>query len=45
MIAWIIRASVRARFLVLLAAAVLLVVGVMAVRSTPVDALPDLSDT
>ncbi|WP_293676229.1 CusA/CzcA family heavy metal efflux RND transporter, partial [uncultured Phenylobacterium sp.] len=45
MIAWIIRASVRARFLVLLAAAALLVVGVMAVRSTPVDALPDLSDT
>ena len=45
MIAWIIRASVHARLLVLLAAAALLVVGVMAVRSTPVDALPDLSDT
>jgi len=44
MIAAIIRASVRARNLVLLAALVLTVAGVAAVRSTPVDALPDLSD-
>ena len=45
MIAALIRASVRARVVVLLAALALLVVGVIAVRSTPVDALPDLSDT
>ena len=44
MIAAIIRASVKARYLVLLAAFVLVVVGVGAVRTTPVDALPDLSD-
>ncbi|HEY0650106.1 CusA/CzcA family heavy metal efflux RND transporter, partial [Phenylobacterium sp.] len=44
MIAALIRASVRGRFLVLLAAVALLVAGVLAVRSTPVDALPDLSD-
>ncbi len=44
MIAAIIRASVRSRFLVMLAALALLVAGVLAVRSTPVDALPDLSD-
>jgi len=44
MIAALIRASVRGRFLVILAALALLVAGVLAVRSTPVDALPDLSD-
>ena len=44
MIAAVIRASVRGRVFVLLAALVLLAVGVIAVRSTPVDALPDLSD-
>ncbi len=44
MIAAIIRASVRARNLVLAAALVLAAIGVAAVRSTPVDALPDLSD-
>ena len=44
MIAAVIRAAVRARVLVLLAALALLAVGVIAVRSTPVDALPDLSD-
>jgi Cu(I)/Ag(I) efflux system membrane protein CusA/SilA len=43
-IAAIIRASVRARNLVLAAALVLAAIGVAAVRSTPVDALPDLSD-
>ena len=44
MIAAIIRASVRARFFVLLAALGLVAAGVWAVRATPVDALPDLSD-
>ena len=44
MIAAVIRASVRGRFLVLLAALALLVAGGLTVRSTPVDALPDLSD-
>jgi len=44
MIAAIIRASVRARLLVVLAALALLVAGGLALRSTPVDALPDLSD-
>ena len=44
MIAAVIRASVQGRFLVLLAALALLVAGGLAVRSTPVDALPDLSD-
>ena len=44
MIEWIIRASVKARGLVLVAALVLTIVGIGAVRTTPVDALPDLSD-
>ncbi|MCB2056696.1 MAG: efflux RND transporter permease subunit, partial [Novosphingobium sp.] len=44
MIASIIRASVRARNLVIAAALVLTAIGVFAVRTTPVDALPDLSD-
>ncbi len=44
MIEKIIRASVRGRMLVLLLMAVLLAAGIWAVRSTPVDALPDLSD-
>jgi Cu(I)/Ag(I) efflux system membrane protein CusA/SilA len=44
MIAKIIFASIRNRLLVLLAAVVLCVWGVWAVRSTPLDALPDLSD-
>ena len=44
MIAAIIRASVGARNLVLAAALVLTALGVAAVRTTPVDALPDLSD-
>jgi Cu(I)/Ag(I) efflux system membrane protein CusA/SilA len=44
MIAALIRASVRARYLVLLAAVGLAIAGVWAVRATPVDALPDLSD-
>ncbi len=44
MIAALIRASVRARFFVLIAAAGLLLAGLWAVRTTAVDALPDLSD-
>ncbi len=44
MIARIIRGSIANRFLVLLAAAFLAAWGVYAVRQTPVDALPDLSD-
>ena len=44
MIAALIRLSVKRRILVLLAALALLAAGVLAVRSTPVDALPDLSD-
>ncbi|NJR80793.1 efflux RND transporter permease subunit [Sphingomonas corticis] len=45
MIAAIIRWSVANRFLVLLAAVALAIAGVFAMRATPVDALPDLSDT
>jgi copper/silver efflux system protein len=44
MIAAIIRASVKGRFLILVAALALLAAGLFAVRTTPVDALPDLSD-
>lgn len=44
MIERIIRASMAARGLVLIAALVLSVIGIAAVRTTPIDALPDLSD-
>ena len=44
MIEWIIRSSVKARGLVVVAALVLTLIGIAAVRATPVDALPDLSD-
>ena len=44
MIEWIIRASVKARGLIVVAALVLAVIGIAAVRTTPIDALPDLSD-
>ena len=44
MIAALIRASVRHRVFVLLGAIALLAGGLIALRSTPVDALPDLSD-
>jgi Cu(I)/Ag(I) efflux system membrane protein CusA/SilA len=44
MIARLIRWSVAHRLFVLLAAAMLTVAGLIAVRATPVDALPDLSD-
>ncbi|UTA55623.1 efflux RND transporter permease subunit [Lysobacter soli] len=45
MIASLIRACIRNRGLVLLAAGLLAVVGLWSVRHTPLDALPDLSDT
>jgi Cu(I)/Ag(I) efflux system membrane protein CusA/SilA len=45
MIAAVIRWSVANRFLVVLAAVALAIAGVFAMRATPVDALPDLSDT
>ena len=44
MIERIIRASVAARGLVVAAALILTLIGIAAVRTTPVDALPDLSD-
>lgn len=44
MIAALIRWSVANRFLVVLATLVLAIAGALAVRATPVDALPDLSD-
>ena len=40
----IIEFSLRNRFLVLISTAVLIVAGVYAVRNTPLDAIPDLSD-
>ncbi|WP_407792284.1 efflux RND transporter permease subunit [Pigmentiphaga litoralis] len=45
MIAGLIRWSIRNRLLVLLATLLLAVWGVHSVRQTPLDALPDLSDT
>ena len=44
MIAALIRWSVRNRVLVVVAALIVMAVGIYAVRQTPVDALPDLSD-
>ena len=44
MIAALIRWSVANRLLVVLATLVLAVAGALAIRSTPVDAIPDLSD-
>ena len=45
MIAALIRWSVDNRFLVLIATAFLVTAGLWSVARTPVDALPDLSDT
>ena len=45
MIAALIRWSIGNRFLVLIATAFVVVAGLWAVRNTPIDALPDLSDT
>ncbi|HET9707676.1 MAG TPA: efflux RND transporter permease subunit, partial [Gemmatimonadales bacterium] len=44
MIANVIAWSLRNRFLVSLATAALVIAGIWAIRTTPVDALPDLSD-
>jgi Cu(I)/Ag(I) efflux system membrane protein CusA/SilA len=44
MIGWIIEAAVRNRLLVLIATGMLTLGGVWALSSTPVDAIPDLSD-
>ncbi|MBG5928423.1 efflux RND transporter permease subunit [Providencia rettgeri] len=44
MLEWIIRRSVANRFLVLMGVVVLVIAGIWSIRSTPVDALPDLSD-
>jgi len=44
MIERVIRWSIANRFLVLLATVIVAAIGVWAVRTTPVDALPDLSD-
>jgi copper/silver efflux system protein len=44
MIAQLIRWSVRNRFFVLLGVLALTAAGILAVRSTPIDAIPDLSD-
>ena len=45
MISGLIRACINNRFFVLLGALLLSVWGVWAIYHTPVDALPDLSDT
>jgi Cu(I)/Ag(I) efflux system membrane protein CusA/SilA len=44
MIASIIRASIKQRGFVLIGAVMLLVAGIIAVKQTPLDAIPDLSD-
>lgn len=44
MIGWIIEAAVRNRLLVLIATGMLALGGVWALKTTPVDAIPDLSD-
>ncbi|ACS84969.1 efflux RND transporter permease subunit [Musicola paradisiaca] len=44
MIAWIIRWSIRNRFLVLIATLLMAAWGIIALQKTPLDALPDLSD-
>ena len=44
MIPALIRASIKNRFLVLALSMMLAIAGVWAIRSTPVDAIPDLSD-
>ncbi|MBV2188218.1 MULTISPECIES: efflux RND transporter permease subunit [Providencia] len=44
MLEWIIRRSVANRFLVLMGVMFLVIAGIWSIRSTPVDALPDLSD-
>ncbi len=45
MIAWLIDASLRNRFLVLAVVALVVAAGIYAARTNPVDAIPDLSET
>ncbi|MCU7945240.1 MAG: efflux RND transporter permease subunit, partial [Candidatus Thiodiazotropha sp. (ex Cardiolucina cf. quadrata)] len=44
MIEWIIDGSLRNRFLIILSSLLLLAAGIWAVKQTPLDAIPDLSD-
>lgn len=44
MISKLIEAGLRNRFIVLMIAAVLVIYGVYALKTTPVDAIPDLSE-
>ncbi len=44
MIAWIIEKSVKNRFFVIIITAVVIAIGIWAMLTTPVDAIPDLSD-
>jgi Cu(I)/Ag(I) efflux system membrane protein CusA/SilA len=44
MINWVIEASVRNRFFVIILTAIVIVLGIWAMLNTPVDAIPDLSD-
>ncbi len=44
MLKWIIRASIQNKFLVLLATIFIILAGYWALRTTPLDAIPDLSD-
>ena len=44
MISQIIRGSIENRFLIIVGAIFLAVAGVISLRSTPLDAIPDLSD-
>ncbi len=44
MIISIIKWSISNRFFVLLATAILIGVGIYAIKNTPIDAIPDLSD-
>ena len=44
MIPAIIRASIANRVIILALAAMMAVAGIWAIRATPVDAIPDLSD-
>ena len=44
MIAWIIKWSIQNRFIVVIATLFLIVSGIYAIKQTPIDAIPDLSD-
>ncbi len=44
MIEWVIAASVRNRFFVIIVTGIVIAIGIWALLNTPVDAIPDLSD-